>query len=304
MSCCCWIGGRCAGCKFFLLILILILILILRTVTLTESRPTELETVHGSTESRPTELETGPRLDGVSPYRIGNGPRLDGVSPTQLETAHGSTESRPTELETVYGSTESRPTELETADGSRPTGFRPGVLGLLVEKIPFLVLSILACGMTLKAAGRMVEPLAQYPFLPRAVNALLTYFRYVEKMVWPADLVAVYPLEFGWSSAEVLTAGLFFIVVSVTSIRLWKARPLAGRLAVVFGHPGSRDRPGASGGAADGGSLHLSPCHRHFHDCLLGSLGHCQRLAAGARGPRHNGGSGSRRLPDVEQQTA
>ena len=173
----------------------------------TESRPTELETAHGSTESRPTELET----------------------------AHGSTESRPTELETVHGSTESRPTELETVHGStesRPTGFRPGVLGLLVEKIPFLVLSILACGMTLKAAGRMVEPLAQYPFLPRAVNALLTYFRYVEKMVWPADLVAVYPLEFRWSSAEVLTAGLFFIVVSVTSIRLWKARPfwLAGWL--------------------------------------------------------------------------
>jgi Tfp pilus assembly protein PilF len=130
------------------------------------------------------------------------------------QNSRGSTESRPTELETGRGSTE-----------SRPTVFRPAVSGLLVEKIPFLVLSILACGMTLKAAGRMVEPLAQFPFLPRAINALLTYFRYVEKMVWPADLVAVYPLEFRWSGAEVLTAGLFFIVVSITAVRLWKARP-------------------------------------------------------------------------------
>jgi len=109
---------------------------------------------------------------------------------------------------------------------------RPAVLRLLVEKIPFLVLAIIACGMTLKAAGRMVESLAEYPFLPRAVNALLSCFRYVEKMVWPADMVAVYPLEFHWSGAEALMAGLFLAAVSAAAIRLWKARPfwLAGWL--------------------------------------------------------------------------
>ena len=112
------------------------------------------------------------------------------------------------------------------------TESRPAVLRLLAEKVPFLVLSIVACGLTLKAAGRMVEPLAQYPLLPRVVNALLSCFRYIEKMVWPADLVAVYPLEFHWSGAEVMMAGLFLAVVSVTAVRLWKARPfwLAGWL--------------------------------------------------------------------------
>jgi Tfp pilus assembly protein PilF len=98
-------------------------------------------------------------------------------------------------------------------------------LQLLIEKVPFLVLSIIACGLTLKAAGRLVAPLGQFPLLPRLINALLTYFRYVEKMVWPTDMVIVYPLEFHWSGAEVMMAALFLAVVSVAAVRLRQARP-------------------------------------------------------------------------------
>jgi tetratricopeptide (TPR) repeat protein len=101
----------------------------------------------------------------------------------------------------------------------------PHTLRLLLEKIPFLVLSLLACVMTFKAAGHLVQPLSQFPFLPRVINALLSYLRYVEKMVWPTNLVVIYPLSFHWSGMEVIMAGLFFAVVSVAAVRLWKARP-------------------------------------------------------------------------------
>jgi tetratricopeptide (TPR) repeat protein len=44
-------------------------------------------------------------------------------------------------------------------------------------------------------------------------------------MVWPTDLVPVYPLEFRWSATEVGMAGLFLGVISVAAIRLRKVRP-------------------------------------------------------------------------------
>ena len=224
----------------------------------TESRPTDLGSSHGSTESRPTDLgssrgSTESRPTGLGSSRGSTESRPTGLGsshgstesrPTDLGSSHGSTESRPTGLGSSHGSTESRPTGLGSSHGStesRPTGLgsghgsieaRPGVLRLLIEKIPFLVLSIMACGLTLKAAGRLVAPLAQFPLLPRLINALLTYFRYVEKMVWPTDMVIVYPLEFHWSGAEVMMAGLFLAVVSVAAVRLCQARPfwLAGWL--------------------------------------------------------------------------
>lgn len=128
-------------------------------------------------------------------------------------------------------STLADPTAQQTA-GKESAIRNPTIPRLLMEKIPFLVLSVIACGMTLRAAGHLVEPLGQFPLQGRLVNALLTYLRYVEKMVWPTDMVVVYPLEYHWSGTEVLMAGLFLIVVSVTAVRLWKARPfwLAGWL--------------------------------------------------------------------------
>ena len=112
------------------------------------------------------------------------------------------------------------------------TESRPGILRLLIEKVPFLVLAIIACGMTLKAAGHLVEPLGQFPLKPRLINALLTYFRYIAKTIWPANMVAVYPMEFHWSGAEVTMAGLTLLVITFVAIRLWKERPfwLAGWL--------------------------------------------------------------------------
>jgi Flp pilus assembly protein TadD len=108
---------------------------------------------------------------------------------------------------------------------SRPAIASPVILRLLIEKLPFLFLSIIACVMTLKAAGHLVQSSGPIPLTTRLTNALLTYFRYIEKTIWPTRMVAVYPLELRWSPAEVLLAGLTILVITVTAVRLWKARP-------------------------------------------------------------------------------
>jgi Tfp pilus assembly protein PilF len=111
--------------------------------------------------------------------------------------------------QSTHGSTESRPT----------------VLWLLLEKIPFLLLSIIGCLITLGAASRTMLPLAKFPLLPRLTTALVIYFRYIGKMIWPQKMIVAYPVEYPLPFQEVLIAALFLIVVSVIAIRLWKKRP-------------------------------------------------------------------------------
>ena len=117
------------------------------------------------------------------------------------------------------------PNTIQGSTESRPTVSSPVLLRLLIEKLPFLFLSIIACAMTLKAAGHLVQSSGQIPLTTRLTNALLTYFRYIEKTIWPTGMVAVYPLELHWSPAEVLLAALTILAITVTAVRLWKARP-------------------------------------------------------------------------------
>ena len=68
-------------------------------------------------------------------------------------------------------------------------------------------------------------PLARFPLLARIVTAVVVYFRYIGKMIWPQKMVIVYPFDYPYSMQEVLMAALFLIVVSVVAVRLWKKRP-------------------------------------------------------------------------------
>jgi len=124
---------------------------------------------------------------------------------------HGSTESRPTE---------SRPTESPPAGSSLGANWR-----LLIEKIPFFLLTLGACVVTLMAQRGAIQPLARVPLSLRLMNAIEAYFNYVEKMIWPANLSAIYPLQahtLGW---DFVWPCLFLVVMSVAAWRLRKSRP-------------------------------------------------------------------------------
>jgi hypothetical protein len=67
---------------------------------------------------------------------------------------------------------------------------------LFWEKLPLALLSAASCVVTIIAQrrGGAVRSLAALPFLLRVQNALLSYFKYLYKMAWPAKLAVFYPL--------------------------------------------------------------------------------------------------------------
>ena len=92
---------------------------------------------------------------------------------------------------------------------------------LLLEKIPFALLSAASAVVTMKAqrAGGAVQTLTQYSPLLRFETAAIAYVRYLGKAFWPSRLVALYPhptaLYPAWKVIAALVVLLFITVVVI-----------------------------------------------------------------------------------------
>jgi len=86
---------------------------------------------------------------------------------------------------------------------------------LLLEKVPFVVLSVASAVITMKAqrAGGAVQTLAQYSPLLRFETAGIAYVRYLGKAFWPVNLVALYPHPTSLYPAWQVGAGLLILIV-------------------------------------------------------------------------------------------
>lgn len=116
-----------------------------------------------------------------------------------------------------------------------PLGDRPQLRtlrGLVIEKAPFFALSMVSCVVTILAqkAGGAVASLERWPLTERVCNAVVSYVRYIGRMVWPADLAVVYPLSGQWPVALVALAIGVLAGVSLLALRQRARRPwlLAG----------------------------------------------------------------------------
>jgi tetratricopeptide (TPR) repeat protein len=91
------------------------------------------------------------------------------------------------------------------------------LLSLLVEKIPFFLLSAIVSAITYVAQRNdgMMKDLADLSFGARLENALVSYVRYLGKLFWPVDLCALYPHPGQWPIELVLFSGLVILVISV-----------------------------------------------------------------------------------------
>jgi tetratricopeptide (TPR) repeat protein len=109
---------------------------------------------------------------------------------------------------------------------------RPTVFGLVKEKIPFCLLSILFSILTLLASRSAAASLTTIPLTVRLGNSVVSYFLYVAKLIWPRNMVILYPLALQWSGWQILGAALFLVGVSILALRLRRTRPyfLAGWL--------------------------------------------------------------------------
>ncbi len=104
---------------------------------------------------------------------------------------------------------------------------RRNVGRLIIEKIPFFILSASACVVTMLAQQSTwaVATSEELPLKARLLNVPISYVRYIEKMLRPANLAFLYPHR--GSDTSVWLAGLsaaFLIILSIAVIYFWRKR--------------------------------------------------------------------------------
>src|SRR5438045_5437532 len=93
---------------------------------------------------------------------------------------------------------------------------------LLIEKIPFFVLSGASCIATLLAQERTISAIDQLTMVDRIGNAALSYVAYIVDMIWPVGLSVAYLYRADELSATgVILASLFLLIVSVV-FYIWR----------------------------------------------------------------------------------
>ncbi len=98
---------------------------------------------------------------------------------------------------------------------------------LLVEKIPFFLLSAGSCIVTfvVQQKGGAVASLVKMSVADRFDNALVSYARYLGKTFWPEPLAAPYPLPPHWPLLTVLLAFALFAGLGLAAIGLRRKYP-------------------------------------------------------------------------------
>jgi Tfp pilus assembly protein PilF len=122
---------------------------------------------------------------------------------------------------------------------------RSTFLRLVLEKLPFFLLSAASCGVTFIAQhrGGAMFIMAGQTLAARAENAAVSYCRYLGKIFWPANLSVIYPVVGHWPAPAVIAAVFLLAVISIRAFTLRTMHPFlltgwlwfAGTLVPVLG---------------------------------------------------------------------
>ena len=98
---------------------------------------------------------------------------------------------------------------------------------LIVEKLPFFLLTALVCSLTYVAQKHtgMMNPLADLNLSERLQNTPVAYIRYLAKAFWPIDLCALYPHPGQWPIVLVLGSLVLVAAITVFVFLQRKQRP-------------------------------------------------------------------------------
>jgi tetratricopeptide (TPR) repeat protein len=111
----------------------------------------------------------------------------------------------------------------EKAESFGTTHHSP-LTSLILEKLPFFIVSIVFCVVTFlvqKHSGAVLS-LAKIPLGMRIENMFVSYARYLEKLLWPADLAVVYPYPAEWPLGWVIFSAI--LVVGLCVAGWWLGR--------------------------------------------------------------------------------
>ena len=100
-------------------------------------------------------------------------------------------------------------------------------LRLVLEKLLFFALAIAMSCITLVAQQRSgaVAELSVVPLYSRIANALVSCSRYIQKMLWPEELIAYYPRVLSWPAWQIAGAAILLVAVTVFVVQLARRRP-------------------------------------------------------------------------------
>ncbi len=98
---------------------------------------------------------------------------------------------------------------------------------LLVEKVPFLALSLASSGATIYAQhqGGSIAGLASASLGLRLANALGALGGYVEKALWPHDLAVLYPLRTTVDVGRVIAGLIVLLAIAAAAVGVRRTRP-------------------------------------------------------------------------------
>jgi hypothetical protein len=99
---------------------------------------------------------------------------------------------------------------------------------LALEKVPFFLLSAYCCALTIIAQGRggAINPLESVSVHFRMYNIVMSYWRYIGKLLVPVNMAAIYPIAPEHRSVLLAAiAGLSLLAVSAAAIMLRDKRP-------------------------------------------------------------------------------
>jgi len=96
---------------------------------------------------------------------------------------------------------------------------------LIVEKIPFFILSGLSIGLSALSVQEKASLATLVPMDLRISNALVSYIKYIGNMIWPQGLTVFYPYPRIVPAWETIGALLLLVCVSVMAIRSVKRAP-------------------------------------------------------------------------------
>lgn len=111
----------------------------------------------------------------------------------------------------------SRQQKAETSQPNFRPFARPSVIQLVGEKLPLFVLAAVSSIVTFishQSLGVLISA-RHLSWMERVGNALVSYWRYIRKMIWPSDLAVFYPYSGAWPFWQVAGAGLLLVSVSV-----------------------------------------------------------------------------------------
>lgn len=98
---------------------------------------------------------------------------------------------------------------------------------LILEKIPFFALSAVSVyisSLSVKYYGIVVST-ELVPMQLRIANALVSYVKYIEKMIWPKNLAVFYPFPDTLPVWQILGAGLFLASISFLVLLNFRKKP-------------------------------------------------------------------------------